>query len=330
MGELPVQPAASGEDMAQEIRRLAAKGAFVEADALREKLISMFPLEVALIVSTGQFIEEEKTTRLDRDHLALWQGLYDALSEEETNAIYYRLKDDRIGAGKVLFLQSKPNNRLFFVEGGEVVLFYRKSDKNVPLAKVGRGAVIGEETFFGISYSTFSAATHTEVRLRHLSRADTADWPANLPGLLDKLNDYCRKVGSAESVIHQKNLERRTHPRFKLMAVATAVILDHHGRHTGNYFKGDVVDVSQSGVCFSMKCSKQETARALLGRSIALSITAPDTEQELIRSSATIVKVSFLLHNDYHVHARLTERIDDAQFKKLPYDRSSSSVGHRR
>ena len=318
-------PDSSGDDLAQKIRSLAATGAFAEADAVREQLLRSHPGAINLIVSTGEYIEEEKTKRLDSEHLTLWQDLYDELSEEETNVLFYHLKQEQIPPGKVIFFQGKPNNRLFFVEGGEVTLFYRSAAKNVVLATVGKGAIIGEDTFFGISFCTFSAATRSEVFLRHLGRGDIADWPDSQPGLFDKLRDWSHRVGTAEEAVKQKNLERRTHPRFPLTAVATAVILDRDGAATASYFKGAVVDLSRSGICFSMKCSKKETARALLGRHIQISLTREDRQEPLLQARGVIVKLSFLLHNDYHVHVKLATAIDQEVFKTLPCDWSKTA-----
>jgi CRP-like cAMP-binding protein len=315
----------SGDALAQKIRGLAAAGAFAEADAVREQLLRSYPGAINLIVSTGEYIEEEKTKRLDPEHLALWQDLYDELSEEETNTLFYRLKQDRIPAGKVIFFQGKPNNRLFFVEGGEVTLFYRTAAKNVALGTVGRGSIIGEDTFFGISFCTFSAVTRSDITLRHLSRSDSADWPENQPGLVDKLRDWCHRVGRAEAAVRQKNLERRSHPRFPLTAVATAVILDGEGKATTSYFKGAVVDLSRSGICFSMKCTKKETARALLGRQVQVSLTLEEREGLLLQVRGTIVKLSFLLHSDYHVHVKLAATIEQELFKTFPCNWSESA-----
>lgn len=320
----------NSEALARKIKMLASQGAFAEADALREELLRSAPTAISLIVSTGEFIEEEKTKHLDGDHLALWRDLYDSLSEEEANNLFYRLKEDRIPAGKILFLQGKPNNRLFFVEEGGVTLFYRTAEQNISITPVERGSMLGGETFFGISFCTFSAATQSTVHLRHLSRNDTADWPEHQPGLYNKLSDFYRKTGKAEQAFSQKVLERRSLSRFPMEAVATAVILDRLGNRTVSYFKGAVADLSRTGICFSMKCSRQETARALLGRQLELSLALPGQDDRTFRSRGTIVKVSFLLHNDYHVHVKLAETIDEGEFKQFPCDWSAATDRKKR
>ena len=40
-------------------------------------------MNLKLIVSTGEIIEQQKTKLLDRDHLAVWDNLYEDLTEEE-------------------------------------------------------------------------------------------------------------------------------------------------------------------------------------------------------------------------------------------------------
>ena len=84
-----------------------------------------------------------------------------------------------------------------------------------------------------------------------------------------------------------------------------------------------MVDLSRSGICFSMKCSKQETARALLGRQVDLQVVQGENDSETYRFRGTIVKASFLLLNDYHVHLKFTDVLDEAAFLQIPCDRSA-------
>ena len=315
-----VEPPVDSAAMAEKIKTLAQEGSFREAESLRDKLLACDPMALSHIVATAEVIEQEKTKQLDTDHVAVWDALYSNLSEEEINCIFFSLEKAQVASGKLLLAQGKRNSRLFFIDSGRVSLFFRKDAKNTPLVQLGRGDVIGDDTFFGISLCTFSAVTQSKVGLRHLSRKDIGLWHDNHPGLYDKLADFCRKNGKSETVASQKNLERRKYFRYPAKAVVTAYIVDSQGRKTATYFRGAVLDISRSGICFSIKCSKQENARPLLAKNLELSIVFDDKEDKVFRKFGAIVKVSYFLLNDYNVHVRFSEIIEESAFKTFPCD----------
>jgi hypothetical protein len=308
------------EALAGKIRELASRGEFVEAEAIRETMMNAEDIALSLIVSTAEFIEEQKTKFLDTEHLALWDELYEGFSEEETNCVFYSLKQAKIGPGKLLTVQGKPNNRLYFIEDGTITLFYRKDGKNLPVVKLERGDIFGEDTFFQIAICSLSSATQSEVSLRYLGRKEAASWDEKVPGLFDKLGDYCRKQGKIEEAVRKAELNRRTTFRYSAPGAVTAHILDQNEKRTAAYFKGGIIDISQSGICFTMKCSKMETARALLSRRLDLSVEFKSEEDNPYLVRGTIVKVSFHLHNDYSVHVNFDEVIGEEVFKTFPCD----------
>jgi CRP-like cAMP-binding protein len=228
-----------------------------------------------------------------------------------------------VAPNKLLLSQGKKNTRLFFIDSGKVTVFFRKGDKNVPLGQLSRGDVLGEENFFGISLCTTSAVTQSKVELRHLSRTDAESWNDTLPGLYDKLAAYCEKHGKSRGLAAQKNLERRTYERYGARAVATAYLVDAQGEKTETYFRGPVTDISRSGICLSIKCSKQETARELLSKNVEISVAFDEMADKVFKTFGAIVKASYYLHNDYDLHVRFSSIIAEDVFNKFP--RGSSS-----
>jgi len=311
-------------EVAEKIKRLAVNGSFIEAERLREKLLEDYPMELSHIVASGEIIEQEKTKQLNSDHLAAWASLYENLSSEEINCLYYSLKQVQVEPGKLLTAQGKANNRLFFIDSGRVSVFYRKDDKNKPVIQLSRGDLLGEETFFGIALCPLSAATVSAVELRYLSRREAESWQEKQPGLYEKVADYCRRYGKSDFAVQQKNSGRRKYQRYTANAVATAHILDRQGKKTSTYFKGALTDISRSGTSFSIKCSRQETARALLARAVDVAIDFNGHADSPFLQSGVIVKVSFHLHNDYTVHVSFSEIIGRRDFTALPCDWSAA------
>lgn len=305
-------------ELAGRIKELAEKGRFKEAERLREEMMASDPMALSDIVSTGEVIETEKTKYLDTEHITIWDDLYSGLASEEKNCLFFSLDQARVASGKLLLSQGKRNSRLFFIDSGTVTVFYRKDDKNVPLIQLGRGDIIGEDTFFGISLCTYSAVTQSKVAVKHLSRKDIEDWYDEQPGLYEKLADFCSRNGKSGLAAKNKKLDRRIFLRYPARAVVTAYLVDTQGRRTDMYFRGSVTDISRSGICFSMKCSKQETARTLLSKNLELAVVFDDKDDKVFRTYGKIVKLSFFLHNDYNVHVKFSQIIDDDAFASFP------------
>jgi len=316
-------PGASGDagnskDLADRIREAALEGDFQKADALREELIRIDPMNLQLIVATGDTIEEQKTKLLDKDHLAIWQDLYEACTDEERNGLFYSLQPAVIETNKLLQVQGKVSNRLFFIDSGKVVLFYQKDEKNKVAVQLGRGDIVGEESFFEISLCSLSAATQSEVKLYSLTRAATEQWAESYPGLYEKLAGFCRRIGKSKAGLKEHDLDRRVGKRYPVDGMAGAVVLDKNGQQTDTYVKGGLSDIAPTGLCFDIKCSNQETARTLLAKRISLTLAFDDWDKEPLHVRGLITKVGFHLHNDYSVHVRFAEAIDEETFKTLP------------
>ncbi len=317
----PTQP--DVEALTERIKEMARSGSFREAESLREQLMKTSPMAINSIVSSAEVIEAEKTKQLNPDHLAAWADLYDGLSSEETNCLFYSLKRTRVDSGKLLFAQGQPNNRLFFIESGRVTLYYRKGDKNYSVCQLTEGDILGEDSFFGISLCPFSAATQTEVAVWYLNRKIADDWRDSRSGLYDKLADFCQVHGIGQITAEQKSSGRRDHRRYPLKGSAAAYLLDQQGQRTEIYFKGELSDMSRSGVCFSIRCSKQQTARELLSKEIDIAVMFDDQDDETVELSGTIVKLSYHLHSDYSVHVKFSEIVDIDLFKTFPCDWSA-------
>jgi CRP-like cAMP-binding protein len=308
----------TSDDLAAAIEKAALAGNFNEAEALRERLIKNDPVNLKLIISTGEIIEAQKTKLLDKDHLAVWDELYGELTEEETNGLFYSMDTALLDSNKLLQVQGKLSNRLFFIDNGKVVLFYRKDGKNIIAAQLGRGDIVGESSFFEISLCPLSAATQAETKLYSLTRSAAEAWHEPHPGLYEKVAEFCRAQGKSREAIAANELDRRSTRRYPISGVAGAVVLQEDGSPGTNRFKGGLSDISQSGLCFDIKCSRQETARALLAAEVELSLEFDERPQTPLQLRGQITKVSFHLHNDYSVHVKFVEPIAEATFKTLP------------
>ena len=184
MSETPANPTPlSAEEKSRLVRKIVAEieaaaraRDFRRADALRDRLVEVDPMALSEIIKVNGLIEEAQAAAIDRDHLALWSKLYDNLSEEERNCLFYSLKKAVVPPKKLLLSHGAMNSRLFFIDRGQVTIFFPKGDQNIVLAQLGRGDILGEYTFATISLCSASAVTHTEVQLMCLENSAAAGW----------------------------------------------------------------------------------------------------------------------------------------------------------
>jgi hypothetical protein len=221
---------------------------------------------------------------------------------------------------KMILAHGALNNRLFLIDKGRVTIFFPKDGKNIVLAQLGRGDILGEYTFSTISLCSASAITHSEVQLRCLENAATDGWEEKCPGLHDKLIDFCLKKGRVDEIIRAKKLEKRTCSRFPAEGRVTAVVLTREGGKSEVVFNGGLSDISLAGACFTFRCAKKATARALLARHLLLSIVNERGDAPTVISAiGKVMRVSFHLYEDYSVHVRFNELLTEEQCNKLKY-----------
>jgi CRP-like cAMP-binding protein len=319
----PAQPA--GEEQARTISRLFAEiqvlakaRDFKGAEELREKLIEINPMALNEIIQSTEIIEREKSAGIDRDHLAIWARLYDLLSEEEGNCLFYSMKKVVVPPKKLLLVHGAQNNRLFLIDRGQVTIFFPKDGKNILLTQLGRGDILGEYAFSAISLNSASAVTHSEVQLMYLDSSEADDWEEKHPGLYQKLIDFCRKNGKVDESMRNRKLEKRRDVRIPVAGQVTAHLLTREGKKSEVIFRGGLSDISMDGTCFTIRCTKKATARALLARYLFLSIScerggAPITFTAIGR----VVRVSFHLYEDYSIHVQFNQLLAGELYKRL-------------
>lgn len=294
----------TAEEMVREVQALAKQGDFHGAGKMREQLLAAYPMAIREVVAAAEIIDAEKAVQMDNDHVKLWHELYAPLSQEERNSLFYSTRPAKIAAGKLLFAQGRPSNRLFLIDRGEVTLFHSKGDERHLIGRLTTGEIAGQEGILDITYPTFSAVCQSEVELRYLDRAIVAGWEESFPGLRDKLVDFCSRKSRSAEFQQERGFEMRAYKRLPMEGRITAYILGADGTRTRNAFKGFLQDISRGGISFAIRCSKRETAQALLGRMLDLELEQGDAPG-LFRGR--IVRVGFHLYNDYSVHVELGE-----------------------
>ena len=294
----------------------AKKKDFIKAEAFRDKLFDVAPMALNEIAKSGDIIDEEKSRAIDDVHREKWAGLYSTLTPEETNALYFALKERFYEEGEIIFKSGDEDNKLYFYEEGKVKMIFLNNDEGA-VKMMEQGDTAGKDTFFySTAYRTFSLKAESKAKLYSLDREVLGKWKDDFPGLEKKLIDYCLKSGEVSEYLRTKGIDRRGVKRKKISGKVAVRLLDHSGVPTGKQFTGALCDISMSGLSFTFKLSNNEVARKLLGTKIKTQLVIPVGESsEVIEQIGKIVGIGYNVLADHSLHVRF-DKIDEA-IKKL-------------
>ena len=287
-----------------EIQRALETEDFETAERLRDELIETDSMAISAAINASELIEQAMSAAINKDHLAIWPELYEQLTIEERNCLFHSMKLYILPEKRMLLKYGALNNRLFFIEKGRVtVAIPQKENQFKLLAQLGPGDILGEYSFATIALCSATAVTKTPVQIRCLDGKKAEKWGEKHPGLYEKLLEFCRKCGKVELISERKAHESHTHPRYPIDGQVKAILLDKNGQRTKVTFNGELEEISRSGTSFSIHCNKKSIVKQLLTRSFALNFTCKNKGKEICFSSAgKVVRVSFLLYNDYLLH----------------------------
>jgi CRP-like cAMP-binding protein len=291
---------------------------FEKAEAMRSRLFEVDSMALTEIVKTGEFIEAEKNNAIDKTHLDAWSELYDNLEPAETNALYYGMQTVEIPADHMLFNQGDICSRLYFIDSGQLKMFYRQADKAILLKTLGPGDIAGEDTFFfSDAFCTTSVITDSPVKLQILEKDHLEKLNETVPGLEPKINDYCLKIESVANLLKAKSLERRVQERLNLPGKVIVQNLDDEKKPAGKPYRGELLDISASGLAFIIKTTKK-TAANMLGWELDLDLSFEELESDLnFKCVGTVVAVNSEPFNEYIIHAEFEKNLDPLDMDEL-------------
>jgi CRP-like cAMP-binding protein len=300
------------------IEKNAREKKFGQAESLRERLFEIDAMALNEIVKTGEIIEAARNSAIDEDHLNTWADIYAKLTREEANSLFYGMKLEQYPASHMIFRQGEMRSRLYLIDEGRLKMFYRQGDKAIFLKTLGPGDLFGEDSFFfSDAFCTTSIITDSKVKLRVLIKSDLDKIGKKTPGLEAKLNDYCRKLEPVADLLKTKNLERRVDKRFNLSGRVMVQMLDAANQKTVKPFRGELVDISASGLAFLMKTT-QKASSVLLGRNLKMKLTFDELASDLkINCIGMVVAVNSEPFNEYVIHAEFDKNLSAAVMGEL-------------
>jgi CRP-like cAMP-binding protein len=284
---------------------------FSKAEEFRERILEIDPMALNEIINSAEIIEEEKSQALDPIHMEIWSKLYDTLSTEEKNAVFFAMKDAAYGINETVFLQGNLNSNLYFINSGELKVIYRHQDGEVLLNTLGSGQIAGQDNFFSNTVCTTSLITSTKVNLKYLEKSDLLEWQKEFPNLEQRLREFCAGFQNVTELIKRKKMDRRSLKRIKISGIGLIKILNKAGVPLAKSFKGELSDISIGGLSFEIRITKEETARLLIGRKINVEfIFSKSVPNIKINQNGIIVGVYPYPFEDYSIHVKFDKMLD--------------------
>ncbi len=278
---------------------------FSKADSLREKLFEIDSMALTEIIKSAEIIEEEKSESVDSNHMEIWKELYDKLSTEETNILYFSLKKKTVYTDETVFEQGQKNDKLWFVDRGQLKLVYSQKGTEKLINKIGPATIAGADTFFSISVCTTSLIAMSRAELNYLDRETFSKLREEQPSLASRLEAYCAKQSKDAELLREKGINRRSHKRLRLSGPILFQVMNAAGKPVGKAFKGDLSDISVGGLSFFITTSNRKNALMLLGRKMNVRFRLPMGQSKVeTRQSGTITGVINHMFTDYSIHMK--------------------------
>ncbi len=300
----------------------AKAGDFESAESMRSRIVALDPMAFREIVRLGEIIEEEKARKIEPTHRRTWSRLYEGLSVEEANALYFESRKAIYEIGETVFEQGEWKPRLYLLDSGRANITYCRDGGEFLLKTIEAGQFVGEDVFFSCAVCTTSMIARSRLEVRYLDAEVLNGWKCVHPVLESKLLGFVSCVESISELLKAREMDRRSMDRVNVGGKATVVLINLSGEPEVNTFVVDLCDISRGGMCFLGRFS-ESTAGRLLGNRLCISCSDPQNGPlQNFEQFGTIVGVQFHSFEDCTVNVKfdqfLSESLVELLGKSLP------------
>jgi CRP-like cAMP-binding protein len=295
---------------------------FEAAEAMRSRIFEIDAMALSEIVRSGEIIENEKSQAIDPGHREIFAKLYDDLSVEEANALYFALKKGTYEAGETIFQEGERKQRLYFINSGRAKIVCFQDGSEVFLKTVEPGQLAGEDSFFSLTLCEVTLIALSRTEVMYLDSDILKAWRAGCPTLESKLQSFASSREKTADLLLARGIDRRRMKRVKIAGKATALLMSSSEDPVGKPFIVDLCDISRGGVSFFVRITKRETAGLLFGKRICISYLHPQMDpSNTIKQNGTMVSVQFDPFEGCTVSVKFDALLPEGlieQFEKLP------------
>lgn len=290
---------------------------FTVAEALRDRMLEINPYALNKMIQLSEILEEEKSTSISREYIDLWENLFDRMTTEEFNEMYYAFRQEKYAKGETLVKEGDIDPKLYFIQSGVVKLSCKTGPGTTFLKKLKAGDIHGGDQFFSVSVWTTTMVAQEETTIQYLDRDSMSGLDAKFPGLESKLRDFCANTQEIFNLLKMSGEDRRNYPRFATSLLASCKFVDSLSGEMKRTFNCELLDISRNGLCLAIRIAKKDNAKKMLGKNIAVELLSDQPTS--ITCFGVVVGVKFLhaATKDFTVHLELTNGLSQEQVSRV-------------
>ena len=297
----------------------AKKKNFVQSESFRDRLYEVDSFALSRIVEVNEVIEAEKSKAISTDDRRLWSRFFEGLTPIESSAFFLNLRKAGIESERLILKQGQPNDKLFFIDQGQLKLLYSDQDKEFLIEKLGSGDIFGDDTFFSVNVCTVSVKTMTQAHIRFMDRTIFEKLKAAHNTMESNLKKVCGSSRSVFNRLRQKGIDRRSFKRINLNTkVSFQLLASETSQAMQRSVKAELWDISKGGLSFYFQSKNREAVRNLIGRNIGVRFDlALDGKFKPIALSGVVHGVQSHPLDEYSVHLQFNRKLSDAAVKTI-------------
>jgi CRP-like cAMP-binding protein len=299
----------------------AKKRNFTESEAFRDRLYEIDSMALSRIVEINEIIDAEKNKSITTDDRKVWSHFFEGLPPNQANAFFVALSKEVIESETLILKQGSSNDRLFFIDQGQVKLYYSDQQKELLIARLGSGDVFGEDTFFSVNVCTSSVKALTQTHLRYIDKKVFDKLKAAHSMLDSNLKKICGAGRSVFNRLRQKGIDRRSCKRVNLNTKISFQILASHAPNAmPRAVRAELWDISKGGLSFYFQSKNPHAVQNLIGQNIGVRFDLN------IKGTVKTVALSGVVHgvqshplDEYSVHLKFNRQLSDTTIKAIEW-----------
>lgn len=290
---------------------------FDKAEALQEWLLQIEPMALAESIRATELIEESKIALIDQDFYHTWETIVDILTTEEFIALHHSMNCRNYANGEHIVKQGQIHAELFFINTGRVQLYTHIDGREIPIKMIQEGGLIGHDTFFELSVWTSSAKSEG-AEVYTLSFDNLQKLEKRFPGIESKLSDYCGHIDTSTTLLKKMRRSRRQLERKVISGKISFVLVRADGKKTDIEGRGDILDISQGGICFIVHSSQRKNTHQLFGKQISLMVKRSNATPPIERNGKILaVRDHDIIGNAYSVHVQFDNFLTGTEMREI-------------
>ena len=225
-------------------------------------------------------VEEQASTfesHLSQDHhLMVWSGFYERLDTDEANTIFKNMIPQTLKAGDYVVQQGDRLSDLIFIDHGFGDIITPEDTGDLVFAPVQGGELFGGEGFFEDRPWSFSIQAKTDIQVRLLKREQFSGIQKQVPGLHEKLSEFCSQYDVIPYLIRGAIDCPEVHEASEIAIHCPASFIGPSGDDNGNEVSGSLTQTSRGGFNVIVPQANLDSLKACLGHQVSAELNFSD------------------------------------------------------